>query len=199
MGRVVTLHGVNMVHKHPPYEPLAIGFGEQDAQLIESWGFNTVRIGWIWKALEPEPGSYDDAYLERIAELVQLLAGHDQHVLVDFHQDMYNERFSGEGFPDWAVQDGGLPHKPDLGFPRNYFFMPGLWRAYDNFWANRPGPGGVGLQDRFAAAWRHVVERLAPESAVFYDIFNEPFKYCFDKQHSDHYSEYHGNYKFFDR
>ena len=174
-GRAVTLHGVNMVHKRPPYEPLAIGFGEQDAQLIESWGFNTVRVGWIWKALEPEPGSYDDAYLERIVELARLLAGHGQHVLVDFHQDMYNERFSGEGFPDWAVQDGGLPHKPDLGFPRNYFFMPGLWRAYDSFWANRPGPGGVGLQDRFAAAWRHVAERLAPEPAVFYDIFNEPF------------------------
>jgi endoglycosylceramidase len=174
-GRVVTLHGVNMVHKHPPYEPLAIGFGEQDARLIAGWGFNTVRIGWIWKALEPEPGSYDDAYLGRIAKLARLLAGHGQHVLVDFHQDMYNERFSGEGFPDWAVQDGGLPHRPDLGFPRNYFFMPGLWRAYDSFWANRPGPGGVGLQDSFAAAWRHVAERLAPEPSVFYDIFNEPF------------------------
>ena len=174
-GRAVTLHGVNMVNKFPPYEPMALGFGEQDARLLEGWGFNTVRIGWIWKALEPEPGVYDDAYLERIAELVQILIDHGQHVMIDFHQDMYNERFSGQGFPDWAVQDGGLPIKPDFGFPYNYFFMPGLWRAYDNFWNNKPGPGGVGLQDRFAAAWRHVAERFVAQPGVFYDIFNEPF------------------------
>ncbi|MBJ7348697.1 MAG: cellulase family glycosylhydrolase [Thermoleophilaceae bacterium] len=88
---------------------------------------------------------------------------------------MYNERFSGEGFPDWAVQDGGLPHRPDLGFPRNYFFMPGLWRAYDNFWNNKLGPDGVGLQERFALAWKTVASRLVTVSNVFYDIFNEPF------------------------
>jgi hypothetical protein len=39
------LHGVNMLHKRPPYEPLAIGFGEQDARLIESWRSDTARIG----------------------------------------------------------------------------------------------------------------------------------------------------------
>lgn len=174
-GRVVTLHGVNMVNKLPPYHPAALGFGAEDARLIASWGMNTIRVGWIWKALEPEPDVYDDEYLERIAELVSMLAAHGLHVLVDFHQDMYNERFSGEGFPDWAVRDDGLPHRPDLGFPKNYFFMPGLWRAYDHFWANDPGPDGVGLQDRFALAWQRVAARLAGETAVFYDIFNEPF------------------------
>jgi endoglycosylceramidase len=174
-GRVVTLHGVNIVNKLPPYDPAAAGFGEEDARLIRGWGFNTVRTGWIWKALEPEPGRYDEQYLDSIAATVKLLTENGQQAMVDAHQDMYNERFSGEGFPDWAVQDGGLPHRPDLGFPRNYFFMPGLWRAYDNFWANRNGPDGVGLQDRFAAAWRHVAERLRGERAVMYDIFNEPF------------------------
>ncbi len=29
--------------------------------------------------------------------------------LLDFHQDQYNQRFQGEGFPDWSVQDDGLP------------------------------------------------------------------------------------------
>lgn len=174
-GRVVTLHGVNMVNKLPPYHPAALGFDERDAALIAGWGMNTVRIGWIWKALEPEPGEYDLEYLEEIATLAAMLGDHGLHVLVDFHQDMYNERFSGEGAPDWAVIDNGLPHRPDLGFPRNYFFMPGLWRAYDNFWKNAPGPDGVGLQDRFAAAWRLVAERLSDQPRVFYDIFNEPF------------------------
>jgi endoglycosylceramidase len=63
-----------------------------------------------------------------------------------------------------------------VGFPGNYFVMRALWRAYDHFWANAAGPGGVGLQDRYAAAWRHVAERFRDEPAVFgYDIFNEPF------------------------
>ncbi len=39
-----------------------------------------------------------------------------------------------------------------------------------------PGAGGVGLQDRFAAAWRAVAARFARKSRVVgYDIFNEPW------------------------
>ena len=80
--------------------------------------------------------------------------------MLDFHQDLYNERFQGEGWPDWAVQDDGLPAEPKAGFPANYLVMPALQRAFDHFWANDPGPGGVGLQDRYAAAWAHVAARF---------------------------------------
>jgi endoglycosylceramidase len=175
-GRVVILHGVNMVSKLPPYVPAAIGFGADDARFLTGEGFNSVRLGIVWKALEPDPGSYDDGYLDRIAETVSQLGEHGIAVLLDFHQDMYNERFNGEGAPDWAVTGGALPAWPDVGFPGNYLLMPALWRAYDSFWRNDAGPGGVGLQDRYAAAWRHVAERFGDDNAVFgYDIFNEPF------------------------
>src|SRR4029079_5958175 len=47
---------------------------------------------------------------------------------------------------------------------------------WDSFWANRAGPGGVGLQDRYAAAWRHVAERFANADHVLgYDLLNEPW------------------------
>ena len=175
-GRVAILHGLNLVNKLPPYHPAAIGFGAKDAEFLAAQGFNTLRLGVIWKALEPEPGSYDDGYLGEIAATVGLLGEAGISVMLDFHQDMLNERFNGEGFPDWAIQDDGLRAWPDVGFPGNYFVMRALWRAYDHFWANDPGPGGVGLQDRYAAAWRHVAERFRDEPAVFaYDIFNEPF------------------------
>jgi endoglycosylceramidase len=175
-GRVVILHGFNMVNKLPPYRPDAIGFDGDHAAFIAGHGFNTVRLGIIWKALEPEPGAYDDGYLDAIGETVSILGRAGIHVLLDFHQDMYNERFNGQGAPDWAVQDDGIRAWPDIGFPGNYAVMRALWRAYDHFWANDPGPGGVGLQDRYAAAWRHVAERFSDEQAVFgYDIFNEPF------------------------
>jgi endoglycosylceramidase len=175
-GRVVILHGFNMVNKLPPYRPDAIGFDAAHAAFLAEHGFNTVRLGIIWKALEPEPGTYDDEYLEHIGETVSTLGRAGVHVLLDFHQDMYNERFNGQGAPDWAVQDDGIRAWPDIGFPGNYAVMRALWRAYDHFWANDPGPGGIGLQDLYAAAWRHVAERFRDEQAVFgYDIFNEPF------------------------
>jgi endoglycosylceramidase len=175
-GRVVILHGFNMVNKLPPYRPDAIGFDAAHVGFLAEHGFNTVRLGIIWKALEPEPGRYDDDYLDSIGETVSVLGQAGIHVLLDFHQDMYNERFNGQGAPDWAVQDDGIRAWPDVGFPGNYAFMRALWRAYDHFWANDPGPGGVGLQDRYAAAWRHVAERFRDDLAVFgYDIFNEPY------------------------
>jgi len=175
-GRVVVLHGVNLVNKLPPYDPAAVGFDARHAAFLGEHGFNTVRLGLIWKAVEPEPGVYDDDYLDRIAASVDALGAAGVHVLLDFHQDMLNERFNGQGFPDWAVQDDGIKAWPDVGFPGNYAVMRALWRAYDHFWHNDPGPAGVGLQDRYAAAWRHVAARFRDDDAVFgYDIFNEPF------------------------
>jgi Cellulase (glycosyl hydrolase family 5) len=146
---VVIMHGINMVYKRPPYDPAAIGFGNDDAAFLASIGFNAVRVGVIWKAVEPRPGVYDNAYLNRIAGTVRTLARHGIVSLLDFHQDMYNERFQGEGAPNWAVEDDGLPAVPKRGFPGNYLAMPALWHAFDHFWGNSAGPGGVGLQNRY--------------------------------------------------
>jgi endoglycosylceramidase len=175
-GRVVVLHGVNMVYKQPPYAPSVTGFGADDAAFLAENGFNTVRVGVIYAAVEPAPGVYDDAYLDSIGSTVRTLAGHGIVSMLDFHQDMFNERFQGEGWPDWAVQDDGLPAQPQLGFPGNYLAMPALWRAFDHFWANDPGPAGIGLQERYAAAWRHVAERFRDDAAVLgYELLNEPW------------------------
>jgi endoglycosylceramidase len=173
-GRVVILHGVNMVAKLPPYDPAALGFDDDDAALLASEGFNSVRLGIIYKGLEPQRGQFDEAYLKSITRTARMLGRHGIQVVVDFHQDLFNERFNGEGFPDWAVQDDGLPAEPDVGFPGNYFVMPALWRAYDHFWANDPLPDGAGLQDAYASAWLFAAQRLRRERAVFgYDVFNE--------------------------
>jgi endoglycosylceramidase len=175
-GRVVVIHGVNMVYKRPPYDPASTGFGDDDAAFLESSGFNAVRVGVIWKAVEPQPGIYDDAYLSRIAGTVAALERHGIFSMLDFHQDLLNEKFSGEGFPDWAILDGGLPAQPVTGFPFTYATSPGLNAALAAFYANRAGPGGVGIGDRFAATWRHVAQRFAADRALLgYDLFNEPW------------------------
>ena len=175
-GKVLVLHGVNMVSKLAPYAPDSLGFGRDDARFLVRNGLTTVRLGLIWKAVEPQPGVYDDAYLARIRRTTRILAMEGVHVLLDFHQDLYHEKFQGEGAPDWAVQDDGLPALPQLGFPYNYFGMLALNRAFDHFWANDPGPGGVGLQDRYAAAWRHVAAYFRSTDRVLgFDLFNEPW------------------------
>ena len=175
-GRVVVLHGTNMVYKLPPYDPQAAGFGDSDAAFLQSIGMTAVRVGVIWKAVEPAPGVYDDGYLDQIAATVQTLARHGIVSLLDFHQDMYNEVFQGEGAPDWAVLDDGLPNQPQAGFPTNYLVNPALQRTFENFLADKPGPGGVGLQERYAAAWAHVARRFAADPGVLgYEVMNEPF------------------------
>jgi endoglycosylceramidase len=175
-GRVVILHGVNMVNKRSPYHATAAGFDEADARFLARHGFNNVRLGLIYAGVEPQPGAYDRAYLRRIARTQAVLAEHRIFSLLDFHQDLYNERFSGEGWPDWAVLDDGVPAEPLTGFPASYLTSPGLNQAFNSFWANRAGPDGVGLQDHYAEAWRRVAERFRGRDYVMgYDLLNEPW------------------------
>ena len=96
-GRVVILHGLNMVYKQPPYEPRAIGFGADDAAFLRRNGFNTVRLGLIYKAVEPQPGDYDGAYIDKIRATERMLDRHRIFSLLDFHQDLYNEKFERRG------------------------------------------------------------------------------------------------------
>ena len=170
--RVVMLHGVNVVDKRPPYLPGPDEFGPADADLIADLGFNTVRLGFIWAGLEPERGVIDADYLDRYVELVDLLGSRGIQVLVDSHQDLWNERWFGEGAPDWAIIDDGIPSigpLPEWGL--HYLLEPGMWRAWDAFWANEEG-----IADAYIAAWEAVVARLADRPHVLgYDMINEPW------------------------
>ncbi|MDP9115839.1 MAG: cellulase family glycosylhydrolase [Actinomycetota bacterium] len=174
-GRAVVLHGLNEVFKLAPYEPSASGFSDDDAAFLQANGFDAMRIGVIWAAVEPRPGVYDDGYLASIAQTVQTLAAHGIRSLLDFHQDLYNEKFQGEGAPAWAVQDGGLPN-PALGFPFNYFGNLAEDHAWDAFWSNARAGDGVGLQTHYANAWAHVAGYFHGSDAVFgYELINEPW------------------------
>jgi endoglycosylceramidase len=184
-GRVVVLHGLNQVYKVPPYEPSADGFGDDDAAFLAGNGFNAMRLGVIWAAVEPQPLSYDDNYLASIAQTVATLASHGIVSLLDFHQDLYNEVFQGEGAPAWAVKTDGLPN-PQLGFPGNYFANPAEEFAWHAFWRDAPAPDGIGLQDHYARAWAHVAAFFRGNPGVFgYEVLNEPWpgliwEGCFD-------------------
>lgn len=174
-GRAVILHGLNQVYKVAPYTPSSNGFGDDDAAFLQANGFNAMRVGVIWEAVEPSPGVYDDAYLTSVAQTVTTLGAHGIVSLLDFHQDLFNEKFQGEGAPAWAVNDIGLPN-PALGFPWNYFGNPAEQHAWDALWADAKAPDGIGLQEHYAAAWRHVAQRFGSNPYVYgYDLLNEPW------------------------
>jgi endoglycosylceramidase len=176
-GRVVIVHGVNMINKMPPYyTPSAAGFMEEDARLLASNGLNVVRVGVIYSAVEPEPGLYDDAYLEDIKRTVEMLAGYGIMSLIDFHQDGWGPVFSCEGFPEWATLTDGNPIQIGESFPA-LLTNPAVMAAFDNLWRNTPpGPDLIGLQDHFAAAWAHAVQKLKDAPGIIgWEILNEPW------------------------
>ncbi len=171
-NRIVLLHGVNGVWKLPPYYPpdAPAGFTAADADWLRDHGFNTVRLGSLFAGVMPERGVIDPDYLQGVDRVVQLLASRHIWVMLDFHQDMYSERFQGEGFPDWAVYDDGIPHLNDFGFPGNYF-TPECSRAFDNFWANHEG-----LWDFYRDAWIAVASHWKNQPYLMgYDLINEPW------------------------
>jgi endoglycosylceramidase len=174
-GRVVILHGVNEVYKDVPFAPSTSGFDDDDAKLLAANGFNVVRVGVLWEAVEPEPGVFDAGYLELIEQTVQTLADHGIYSIIDMHQDNYSSAFQGEGAPLWATDTGGLPN-PTNGFPGNYYSNPAESRAWDAFWSNSETPNELGLEDNYALAWEHVASHFNGNSAVIgYDVMNEPF------------------------
>ncbi len=198
-GRVVVLHGVNVVYKHPPYiaypdpdQPW--NFGVEDAQRLRSLGFNVVRLGIEWQALEPgsggpnqpkicTPGTPRDphefnravalAYLAHVKATVDLLARYGISTLLDMHQDVYNQNFRGEGAPDWAVCTDGQPIVAESGRWSNNYANPTLQTAVQHFWANDV----VGnLQGNFDTVWATVAGYFEDDPWVIgYDPYNEPF------------------------
>ncbi len=142
------MHGVDLVYKLPPYEIVTSGTGvnlltNAEAASIASDGFDVVRLGILWKGLEPGtapmndpaictpgkpkvagPGQFDmkifNAYMTKLEQTISLLARHGIYSLIDMHQDSMNEVFAGEGFPELGRlyrrdHSGGLPQRARVG------------------------------------------------------------------------------------
>jgi len=174
-GRVLLPRGVNLVRKVPPLDPADAGFDDDDARLLAEAGFDVVRLGIEAYALMPTPGAIDEAYLDDIEATVDVLAAHGLLVLLDFHQDGWGPAFRDNGFPVWMTYTNGATDTATP-FPLYYLTNPAIQAAFQSFWDNVPGPGGVRLQDRAAEWFEAVGERFAGNDAVLgYDLLNEPW------------------------
>jgi endoglycosylceramidase len=172
-GREVVLHGLNVVYKLAPYLPNDEGdartsFNARDAERLRRWGFNTIRLGVSWRALEPQPGQVDRRYISRYRRIVELAGRSGLYVLVDMHQDEWAEELGGNGAPPWATITDGRPFE-SVSFPLGYL-QPAVGRAFTNFWENRNG-----IRTQYTRAFAALARALRSNGAVLgYDAFNEP-------------------------
>ena len=178
-GRVLLFHGVNVVAKEPPYEPGADGFSDDHAAWLAANGFRVVRLGIIASGLMPQPGRVDEAYIAKIAAIVDMLHRHGIYALLDLHQDGWGPSLglpgSADGFPAWMTVTRGAA---DIraSFPQYYIQNPAIQAAFQSFWDNAPASDGTPLQSDYAKMFAAVAARFAGNPAVLgYDIFNEPW------------------------
>ena len=173
--RVLILHGINLSgrSKRPPFLPQV---SREEVAALRKWGFNSVRFLIVWEAVEPQPGKYDDAYLDKVVERLSWCREAGLRVVLDMHQDIFARKYGGDGAPDWACLDDGIPFTRVPGAWYLGYSAPAVICAFDSFWANKPGPEGVGIQDRFISAWQHVARRFRGDTNIIgYDLLNEPY------------------------
>lgn len=167
VGRFVIFRGVNFGgrSKLPPYLPIAsldtkelqtldlkaeIESVKPALDLLRTSGFNVVRLLISWKALEPSPNPKIESdllpegqqYLSSMNIIINELYLRNIFVILDFHQDIANEAYGGDGFPDWAIAiDSENPKPPvskgpDKKWQVKYVLNKSLKHTFKSFWEN---------------------------------------------------------------
>lgn len=179
-GRILILHGVNVSnfskHSGEPSGYFNRNKGDtcwqrpEDFTRARNWGFNAVRHIWSWETLEPTQGTFNDYYIDRKLKRIRWMATESLYVIVDLHQDIYAQKFCGNGFPEWMIRDEGK----EFGGCRDPWNLAYLDTAvlttWDNFWNNDT------LQDKYIEMIDHVFSLVDTIPNVLgIDVMNEPF------------------------
>ena len=165
-SRYALFRGVNFGSrsKLPPYLPIApleikelsqldlkkeIESVKSELDLMKNLGFNIVRLLISWKAIEPRPNPNLEEllpegrkYLTYMKEIIDELYARNIYVFLDFHQDIANEAYSGDGFPDWALAIDKEHERPKASHPDKkwqikYMLNKSLKQTFKSFWENK--------------------------------------------------------------
>lgn len=168
LGRVRLLRGANVSgrSKQPPFLPF------EDPSLFDplvDWGMNAIRLLVMWEAIEPERGTIDYGYLDRVRALARAAGERGLAVIVDFHQDLFARALGGDGAPAWAVMKPGAPARGRAWF-WHYGISSAVRDSFDAFWRDEQG-----IRARFLECVCAVMIAMDGLPAVVgYDLFNEP-------------------------
>ena len=160
-----------------------------DADQLNSFGYDAVRLAVSWSVLEPQPGTIDTTVIDRIAQIVAWFKQAGIYTVIDMHQDGWSKYVytsagttcpppfasvsgaGGDGAPQWASNH----LTPACTLDGIAELDPAVEEDFTRFWLNLPGPDGVGLQDHFASVVLALAQRFHDEPAVAgYEVFNEP-------------------------
>jgi endoglycosylceramidase len=169
-GRVVVYHGVNYTGEAKAPPDFTVALGDEDLARMREWGVTFVRFLVFWEAIEPTPGTYDEAYLDRMEAQIRRFTAAGIDVFVDFHQDLFGRGFSSSGLPRFAcTEDLYATYVPRDPWYLNYG-TPEVSGCFDWFFAHPE------LQDAYAAAAAHLAARVADDPRVIaWDPMNEPY------------------------
>lgn len=173
-GRMLQLKGLNYVNKDKVNRFRNL-IKDTAFREMKSWGYNAVRLGINWSALEPEPGKYDQSYLKDLDNRLKYAKQYGIYVILDMHQDLYGEKFGG-GAPLWATLDENKPHITGGIWSDAYYISPAVQTSFDNFWNNSKAADGIGVQDHYVKTWAMLAERYKNDKNIIgFDVMNEPF------------------------
>jgi endoglycosylceramidase len=189
-GREVLLRGVNVnsfgdYFQGDPALPSTVPVTGKDWDSMAALGFSAVRFIVSWSALEPEKGTYDEAYIAKVKAGVAEAGKRGIYVVLDMHQDAWGKyvatpagttceegaepAIGWDGAPQWATATD-----PDPGASCRAKGARELSRivgaSFTAFYNDKDG-----LRTSLANAWGHLAGAVATEPAVVgYDLFNEP-------------------------
>lgn len=189
-GRQVILRGVNLnslgeYWQQTPFSPV-IPLQPGDPLVMQTLGFNAVRLVLSWSRVEPQRGVYDDNYLALADSVITRLAAAGIYTIVDMHQDAWGATLAGrpnevcpagwrsalgwDGAPAWATLVPDDVPRCTNGIREQ---SPAVIAAWQAFFANQQG-----IEDAYSAMWEHVAEHFASAASVAgFDIMNEPNAY----------------------
>ncbi|WP_377266810.1 glycoside hydrolase family 5 protein [Peterkaempfera sp. SMS 1(5)a] len=186
-NRQVTLRGVNVNQLNDYYQAVpgtqtVRPLSDADFAGMAALGFDTVRLNLSWSFLEPQRGHWDQAYLQRIGEAVDMAARHGLYTVLDMHQDGWGKDVAAapgtacplgtdpmigyDGAPRWATVLDGAAHCQFTGRD----VSPAVARAFTNFYHDTDG-----IQSELVSTWGLLARTFGGDPAVAgYDLLNEP-------------------------
>jgi endoglycosylceramidase len=173
----------------PPDDPSVEGVPvcRFDAAQMRPLGFDAVRLNLSWSLLEPDPGSIDGLYVDRIAQVVGWLKAQGIFTVLDLHQDAWSKYvFSSPGDPcagpfqaipgaDGAPRWASAHALPACALNGVRELDPAVAEDFQRLYDDAAAPDGKGLQEHYAQVLVALARRFADEPAVAgYEILNEP-------------------------
>lgn len=178
-GRVRFFHGIQSVQKQFPWYENWV-FNQTQINLYASWGFNIMRVGWMWSGFEPAQDQFNYTYAKMMQQVVANNAAAGIYSLLDAHQDCFSSKFClYDGIPLW-VADKSVPREA---FPwpmggncssRNWelnCLTEAAGQAYQDLYDNTNG-----MLDDFIQFWSKSSQFwTGNKNVIGYELINEPF------------------------